>query len=112
MNTTTTILQDIESFLYTPYGLGTIAGLSILCTSFVCLISCCCIVCCYWKYHQGESRSNGIIEAGNDLKYIHHGTRVISSHAPTSSDTNTLNYSTSSLQHHDLLATNLSMDSI
>ena len=126
---TTAILQDIETFLYTPYGLATLAATAVILTSFVWFIACC-IFCCCWKCHKRQvtAEIGGSIEAGNDLKYIQHrstGDNIMHTTRPITgqgySTTNssgyqsgidTLNYSTSSLQNHDVLATNTSMDSI
>ena len=70
MSTQTTELgipQQIESFLYTPYGLATLAAVSIFLTSL--LWTCgCCIYCCYRRRHRLQE--DGITEANRDLYYF------------------------------------------
>lgn len=67
----TSILQTLETFLYTPYGLGTLAATAIVLTSLVWLLSCC-ICCCCWRYVKKRRNrlALGVAEADNDLRYV------------------------------------------
>lgn len=123
MNTTTdggsvdNFLHDVESFLYTPLGLGALVGATVLVTSCVWLL-CCSIACCCWKWWNRRSRSSGTIEAGADLKYMtctefrpQHYTAA----APASDGLNGYHSNAgtlSSLNHHDTLGIHSSMDAI
>lgn len=115
----TTILEEIESFLYTPYGLATLSGVVLLVTSLIWFIGCC-IFCCCWKCHK--RRQNGVTEAGGDLKYMTMMTPDVrppqlggysTNSSGYQSNTGTLDYSTNAgSMQHDTFRTHDSMESI
>lgn len=57
---------ELESFLYTPYGVSTLAAVAVLLTSFVWCLGCS-VYCC----HQRRQRQNqeGVLEANRELDY-------------------------------------------
>ena len=62
------IVDELESFLYTPYGVSTVAGAAILLTSLLWIVGCCC--CCYCYLHRRRSYDlDGVLEANRDLDY-------------------------------------------
>ncbi len=61
------IMDDIEDFLYTPYGLALVAVIAALVISLV-WSCCCCVYCCYRKRHR--SLETGVAEANRDLYYL------------------------------------------
>ena len=65
---TLNVVVELESFLYTPYGVGTLAGATILLTSFLWFLGCCIYCCCRRKYQQHNEE--GIQEAGRELHFI------------------------------------------
>ena len=70
------IIEELESFLYTPIGLGTLAGVSVLVTSLIWLLFCCICCCCWRKCRRSE---DGTQEADRELHFID-PPRVSSSH--------------------------------
>ncbi len=62
------IVQELESFLYTPYGVATLAALAILLTSLLWGIG-----FCVYCYHQRKGRhrheDGGTIEASQEMDY-------------------------------------------
>lgn len=61
------IVEELESFLYTPYGLGTLAGVAILLTSLLWSLGCCIYCCCRSQHRRNEE---GTQEAGRELHFI------------------------------------------
>lgn len=57
--------ERLESFLFTPYGVATIAGLAIIFTSIFWTIGCCIYCCCRYKRQEG-----GETEANRDLLFF------------------------------------------
>lgn len=58
--------EELESFLYTPYGVSTLAGLVALLTSLLwCL--CCCLYCCIQRRHS--LNQDGVLEANREMAY-------------------------------------------
>lgn len=71
-NTTVTsssndLMDDIEDFIYTPYGVALVAILAVLLTSLLWTF-CCCVYCCYRKRQQ--INQSGTAEANRDLYYL------------------------------------------
>ena len=60
MSNSTDISQQFESFLYTPYGVVTLAAVSVLVTSVVWSVGCC-IYCC-WRRRR-RLQQDGVTEA-------------------------------------------------
>ena len=60
MSNSTDISQQFESFLYTPYGVATLAAVSVLITSFVWSMGCC-IYCCWQR--RRRLQQDGVTEA-------------------------------------------------
>lgn len=67
MSNTTDIIRSIEDFVYTPYGVATVAAVAILITSFVWLTGCCIYCCMRWRCRLEES---GVAEANKDIQYL------------------------------------------
>lgn len=68
---TTAIIEHLEAFLYTPYGLGTLAGTAIILTSLVWLLGCCVFCCCRWCVRRRRDHlALGVAEADADLRYV------------------------------------------
>lgn len=63
---TTNILESVEEFLYTPYGLGTLAAAAIILTSLVWCIGCCIFCCCAKKCRKVR----GVDEASGEIEYL------------------------------------------
>lgn len=61
------IVEELESFLYTPYGVGTLAGVAIILTSFLWILGCCIYSCCRSQHRRNEE---GIQEASRELRFI------------------------------------------
>lgn len=59
-NSTTDIAQQFEGFLYTPYGLATLAVVAILLTSLVWSVGCCIYCCCR---RRQRLQQGGVTEA-------------------------------------------------
>ena len=115
MNNTTNgdFLQDVESFLYTPLGLGALAGATALLTSCLWLL-CCSVACCCIKW-RNKRRQSGTIEAGADLKYMtctEFRPPQYSSATSTENGYHSNAGTLSSLNRHDALAIHSSMDAI
>ena len=94
------IREELEAFLYTPYGLGTLAGVAIILTSLLWCIGCC-IYCCYRKAHSSQ-HTEGTLEVSREMEYIgvssippiqqhHHRDGTMSSGYSTGPPSNTLN---------------------
>ena len=62
---TTEVLESIEDFFYTPYGLGAVAGAAIILTSLVWCLGCC-IYCCCTKCRK----MRGVAEANGEIEYL------------------------------------------
>lgn len=119
---TTTILDHLESFLYTPYGLAALAAAAIVLTSLVWLLGCCLCCCCYYCKKRRDRMSLGVAEANGDLRYVstsisspgnEHGLQHIGTGTGSSgyhSNTDTFNYSLNSL--NDEMVAHSSLDSI
>ena len=77
MDPATTIIMDpatdpsvvdrLESFLYTPMGVGTLAGVAVIITSLVWLIGCCVYCCCRRRRYSDEG---GVTVANRDLMFL------------------------------------------
>lgn len=70
-NTTTApkldIVEKLESFLYTPYGVSTLAVVAMLFASlFWCLA--CCLYCCI-RRRRGQEDQGGVLEANREMDY-------------------------------------------
>lgn len=63
----TSITEEIEDFLYTPYGLATLAIVAVTLTSLIWLLGCW-VYCCYRK--RRRQRQAGTTEANRDLYYL------------------------------------------
>jgi len=63
------IIEKLETFLYTPYGLGTLAGVSALVTSFLWLLVCC-ICCCFCHWKKVRNDEDGLQEADQEIDFI------------------------------------------
>lgn len=113
----TTLLQDVESFLYTPYGLGALAGAAVLLTSCIWVVCCCFCMCC-WRCHANRKNTSetGIIEASNDLKYMTVHSSEFQPPAKYSTGGSSGYHSNvgtlTPLHNHDAMMTHSSMDSI
>ena len=59
MNTDSDLGGRLVSFLYTPYGLATIAAITAILTSLVWTIGCMIVCCCKYKRHElGTAEAN------------------------------------------------------
>lgn len=67
MANTTDIIRSIEGFVYTPYGVATVAAAAILLTSVVWFMGCCVYCCLRWRNRLDES---GVAEANKDILYL------------------------------------------
>ena len=111
-----TIIEELQNFLYTPYGLGVLSAASIIITSLIWLLGCCVFFCCR---HRMKRRENGVTEANTDLKYmsvlqpqqVKNDAYSGTCSSGYQSNVGTLNYSLHSLGHDELIA-HSSMDSI
>ena len=65
LNMDPSLSDRLESFLYTPYGLATLAGITIIITSIVWTI--CCMVYCCCRYKRNEA---GVAEANRDILFF------------------------------------------
>lgn len=114
-STALNIGEELESFLYTPYGVSALAGVTVLLTSLLWCLGCC-VYCCIQRRHtqnqEGELVANremdyyGVLQSG-ELSNPHHGEGTMSSGyntAPTP-------YSLDSLTGHNAIYTS-SLDSI
>ena len=113
-------MSVILDFLYTPYGLGTLAGSSVAITSLLWIIVCCSILCCRkWL----KKRESGSTSAEVDLKYVSvakgRGTgeeQVGTSSSGYNSRVDTLSHSVQSLTddngHDDGMIAHSSLDNI
>ncbi len=96
-------IEELETFLYTPYGLGALAGVSVLVTSLFWLLVCCSCCCCYWR--KLRNSEEGMVEADKDLHFID------SSKAPGRNGTMSSGYNTGQMSSYSmtsLLASNSS----
>ena len=60
------VVEELEAFLYTPYGVGTLAGLTLLLTCVVWCVGCC-VYCCVRK-RCGHDQ-DGLVEATREIQY-------------------------------------------
>ena len=65
MNMDADLGSRLEAFFYTPYGLATLAGITIIVTSIVWTISCTVYCCCRHKRHEA-----GVAEANRDILFF------------------------------------------
>jgi hypothetical protein len=65
------VIDRLESFLYTPMGLGTLAGVAVIITSLVWLVGCCIYCCCR---RRRSSEEGGVTVANRDLMFLDIGT--------------------------------------
>ena len=111
------MLQDIEDFVYTPYGVATVAALAFIITSLIWLLGCCIYCCCRYRTRRGQG---GVAEAGGELRFVNIGSNP--GHTPNNgytgtgssgyhSHAGTMNHSVTSF-HDGYDMTNSSMDSI
>ena len=61
------IARELEAFLYTPYGVSTLAALAIVLTSAAWGIGCCLCYCCYRRRHRNQ---DGTLEASREMEYF------------------------------------------
>lgn len=111
------ILQEVEGFVYTPYGVATVAGVAIVITSLLWLLGCCIYCCCRYRARSGRG---GVTEACGELRFV--SITPDASHTPGNGHTGTgssgyhshagtMNYSLTSF-HDGCGNTHSSMDSI
>ena len=109
--------QAIEDFVYTPYGLATVAVAAIIITSLIWLLGCCIYCCCRYRTRRGQG---GVAEAGGELRFVNIGPNAgpTPNNAYTGtgssgyhSHAGTMNHSVTSF-HDGYEMTNNSMDSI
>lgn len=60
------VVEELEGFLYTPYGVGTLAGLTLVLTCVVWCVGCC-VYCCV-RRRCGRNQ-DGLVEATRDIQY-------------------------------------------
>lgn len=127
----TSFVEQLESFLYTPHGLGTLAGAVFILTSLLWLLCGCLCCCCIYCKRRKQRSSLGISKADSDLRYIstasfptatsttnsvsRHSFRPVQTHTGTGSsgyqsNIDTFNYSISTLNDEAIAHT--SLDSI
>ncbi len=63
------IVEEFETFLYTPYGMSALAGLAILLTSALWGVGCCLCFCCYRRRLDRSSGQDGTLEANREMEY-------------------------------------------
>ena len=61
------IIDRLESFLYTPMGVGTLAAVAVVITSLVWLVGCCIYCCCR---RRRSSEEGGVTVAKRDLMFL------------------------------------------
>ena len=66
-STDPSILERLESFLYTPMGVGILAAVAVVITSLVWLVGCCVYCCCWWRR---SSEEGGVTVANQDLMFL------------------------------------------
>ena len=66
-STDLSIIERLESFLYTPMGVGTPAAVAVIITSLVWLVGCCVYCCCRWRR---SSEEGGVTVANRDLMFL------------------------------------------
>ena len=111
-DTVPSITYRLESFLYTPYGVATLAAIAILLTSLVWTV-CCCIYCCCRRRDRNHEEG-GTTEANRDLLYLGISTTDQTNNGTLSSGYNTgpQPYTTNSLTTGGTGMFNTSLDSI
>ena len=66
-NSESTALEQVESFVYTPYGVATVAAVSVLVTVLLWMVSC----CIFFKCRQRRrARQSGVTEANREIQYV------------------------------------------
>ena len=66
-STDLSIIERLESFLYTPMGVGTLAAVAVVITSHVWLVGCCIYCCCRRRRSREEG---GVTVANRDLMFL------------------------------------------
>lgn len=108
-------IEDFETFLYSPYGVSTVAVVAIILTSLIWL-SGCCIYCCYRRRHRDHQE--GMLEANREIYFFgmtgdtsnqQHGNGTLSSGYNTGPPPS---YSFNSLLNTNNTTYNSSLDSI
>lgn len=66
-STDPSVIDRLESFLYTPMGVGTLAGVTVVITSLIWLVGCCVYCCCRWRR---SSEEGGVTVANRDLMFL------------------------------------------
>ena len=118
-STIDSMLQDIEDFVYTPYGVATVAVLAVIVTSLLWSLGCCIYCCCRYRARRGQG---GVAEASGELRFVNIGSNpgghTSSNNGYTGtgssgyhSHAGTMNHSVTSF-HDGYDMTNNSMDSI
>lgn len=64
------IAEELEDFLYTPYGVGTLAAISVFLTSLLWCLGCC--VYCVVQRRRNRNQE-GVLEADRELDYYQYG---------------------------------------
>ena len=62
------LIGELESFLYTPYGMSTLAVFVMLLTSVLWGVGCCVCYCCYRRRRFGNQE--GTLEASREMEYF------------------------------------------
>ena len=66
-STDLSVIERLESFLYTPMGVGTLAAVAVVITSLVWLVGCCVYCCCRRRRSREEG---GVTVANRDLMFL------------------------------------------
>ena len=104
-STDPSVIDRLESFLYTPMGVGTLAGVAVIVTSLVWLVGCCVYCCCRWR-RSGEE--GGVTVANRDLMFLDVGSTEPVHNGTMSSGYNTgpQPYTTSSNSYNNPMGRN------
>lgn len=63
------VVEELKSFLYTPYGAGTLAGAAVILTSILWALGCCLYCCCRRKCCSSGNHE-GTLEAGREIEFF------------------------------------------
>ena len=80
------IIDRLESFLYTPMGVGTLAAVAVVITSLIWLVGCCIYCCCR---RRRSSEEGGVTVANRDLMFLDIGPTELVHNGTMSSGYNT-----------------------
>lgn len=84
MNPDADLGSRLVSFLYTPYGVATLAAISIIITSLVWTLGCMIYCCCKYKRHE-----SGVAEANREMLFFGNMGPASNGHGTMSSGYNT-----------------------